>query len=165
VVTNIVVLMILRALRRQKETAVRLVLGAEPHQIARLLLAEAMLIRGIALAGGVTLTAIVLRVLGSQIETRLGRPVPGGVSALAMDSSVLLWIGVIGLLIALAVAWLPMIGARPARLADSLRTEGRGGTDRPAVRRARAVLVAVEVAASTALLIAGGLMLPVSPTS
>src|SRR5215472_2619345 len=49
VVTNIVVLMLLRALRRQKETAVRVVLGAEPHQIARLLLGEAVLICGFAL--------------------------------------------------------------------------------------------------------------------
>jgi len=71
----------------------------------------------------------------------------------------LLWIGGIGLLIVLAVAWLPMIGARPVRLAESLRGESRSGTDRPTVRRARTALVAVEVAASTALLIAGGLML------
>jgi putative ABC transport system permease protein len=159
VVTNIVVLMLLRALRRQKETAVRVVLGAEPHRIARLLLAEALLICGIALAVGVALTSITLRALGPQIEARLGRPVPGGVSSLAMDGTVLLWIAGIGLLIALAVSWLPMIGARPARLADSLRGEGRSGADSPTVRCARAVLVAVEVAASTALLIGGGLML------
>jgi predicted permease len=159
VVTNIVVLMLLRALRRQKETAIRAVLGAEPFRIARLLLAESVLICGVALAGGVALTTITLRALGPQIEAKLGRPVPGGVSALAMDGRVLLWIGGIGLLIALAVAWLPMIGARPAHLADGLRGEGRSGADRPTVRRARAVLVALEVAASTALLIAGGLML------
>jgi predicted permease len=151
--------MLLRALRRQKETAVRVVLGAEPHRIARLLLAEAVLICSIALAVGVALTTITLRALGQQIEARLGRPVPGGVPALAMDGTVLLWIGGIGLVIVLAVAWLPMIGARPARLAESLRGEGRSGTDRPTVRRARTALVAVEVAASTALLIAGGLML------
>jgi putative ABC transport system permease protein len=159
VVTNIVVLMILRALRRQKETAVRVVLGAEPHRIARLLLTEAVLICGIALSFGVALTTITLRALGPQIEARIGRPVPGGVPALAMDGTVFLWIGGIGLLIVLAVTWLPMIGARPARLTESLRGEGRSGTDRPTVRRARTALVAVEVAASTALLIAGGLML------
>lgn len=134
-------------------------LGAEPHRIARLLFAEAALICGIALAAAVAVTTITLRALGPQIEARLGRPVPGGVSALAMDGTVLLWIGGIGLLIAVIVAWLPMIGVRTARLADSLRGEGRGGTDRPTVRRARAVLITVEVAASTALLIGGGLML------
>jgi putative ABC transport system permease protein len=159
VVTNIAVLMLLRSLRRQKETAVRVALGAEPHRIARLLFAEAALICGIALAAGVAVTTITLRALGPQIEARLGRPVPGGASALAMDGTVLLWIAGIGLLIAVIVGWLPMIGVRPARLADSLRGEGRGGTDRPTVRRARAVLIALEVAASTALLIGGGLML------
>ncbi len=158
-VTNITVLMLLRALRRQKETAVRVALGAEPHRIARLLCAEAALICGVALAAGVAVTAITLRALGPQIEARVGRPVPGGVSALAMDGTVLLWIGGIGLLTAVILAWLPMIGVRPARLANSLRGEGRSGTDRPTVRRARAVLVALEVAASTALLIGGGLML------
>jgi putative ABC transport system permease protein len=159
VVTNIAVLMLLRALRRQKEIAVRSALGAAAYRLARLLFAETAVICSVALAAGVALTAITLRALGPQIEARLGRPVPGGVSALAMDGTVLLWIGGIGLLIAVIVAWLPMIGVRPARLADSLRTEGRTATDRPAVRRARAALIAVEIAASTALLIGGGLML------
>ena len=159
VVMNIAVLMLLRALRRQQETAVRVALGAEPHRIARLLFAESALICGVALAAGVAVTTITLRALGPQIEARLGRPVPGGPSALAMDGTVLLWMGGIGLLIAVIVAWLPMIGVRPARLADSLRGEGRSGTDRPIVLRARTVLIALEVAASTALLIGGGLML------
>lgn len=159
VVSNIVVLMLLRALRRQRDTAVRIVLGAAPHRIARLLLAEALIVCGIALTAAVALTTITLRAVGPQVEARLGRPVPGGVPALAMDGTVLLWIGAIAVLIVLAVAWLPMIGARPALLADSLRGEGRSGTDRPGVRRARAVLVVLEIAASTTLLIAGGLML------
>jgi putative ABC transport system permease protein len=158
VVTNVSVLMLLRGLRRQKETSVRVALGAAPYRIARLLFAEAALLCGIALAAGATVTAITLRALGPQIEARLGRPVPGGVTALAMDGTVLLWIGGIGLLIVVIVAWLPMIGMRPARLADSLRSDGRSGTDRPTVRRARAVLVVLEIAASTALLIGGGLM-------
>jgi putative ABC transport system permease protein len=159
VVMNFAVLMLLRALRRQQETAVRVALGAEPLRIARLLFAEAALICGVALAAGVAMSAITLRALGPQIEARLGRPVPGGPSALAMDGTVLVWIGGIGLLIAVLVAWLPMIGVRPARLADSLRGEGRSGTDRPIVRRARTILIALEIAASTALLIGGGLML------
>ena len=159
VVLNVGVLMLLRALRRQQETAVRVALGAEPYRIARLLFAEAALVCSVALLAGVAVTAITLRALGPQIEARLGRPVPGGASALAMDGTVLLWVGGIGLLITALVAWLPMMGIRPARLADSLRGEGRSGTDRPVVRRARTALLVLEVAASTALLIGGGLML------
>jgi predicted permease len=159
VVTNILVLMLLRVLRRQKETAVRIVLGAEPSRIARPLLVEATGICGIALAAGFALTSVTLRFLGPQIEARLGRPVPGGVSALGMDGGVLLWIGGIALFMILAIAWLPVIGARPTRLADSLRGKDRSGGDRPTVHRARTALVVLEVTASTALLIAGGLML------
>ena len=159
VIMNVAVLMLLRALRRQQEIAVRVALGSEPFRIARLLFAEAALICSVALIAGVAVTAVTLRALGPQIEARLGRPVPGGVSALAMDSTMLLWVAGIGLLSAVVVTWLPMIGVRPARLGDSLRAAGRSGTDRPAVRRARAALLALEVAASTALLIGGGLML------
>jgi predicted permease len=159
VVTNIAVLMLLRALRRQKETAVRVALGAAPHRIARLLFAEAALICGAALAAGVVVTALTLRAVGPQIEARLGRPVPGGPAALSMDATVLVWIGGIGFLIAVVIAWLPMIGVRPARLADSLRGEGRNSTDGRGVLRARTILVLLQVAASTALLIGGGLML------
>jgi putative ABC transport system permease protein len=158
-VTNVAVLMLLRALRRQKEMAVRAALGAGPHRIARLLFAETALLCSVAIAAGIALTAITLRALGPQIEARLRRPVPGGVSALAVDGSVLLWIGAIGLLTVVIVTWVPMLGVRPTRLADSLRSEGRSGTDRPTVRRTRAALIVVEVAASTALLIGGGLML------
>ena len=73
VVMNIAVLMLLRALRRQKETAVRVALGAEPHRIARLLFAEAALVCGSALVAGVAVTTMTLRALGPQIEARLGR--------------------------------------------------------------------------------------------
>ena len=97
VVTNIVVLMLLRALRRQKETAVRVALGPSRIGSPACCFAEAALVCGSALVAGVAVTTMTLRALGPQIEARLGAPVPGGVSALAMDGTVLLWIGGIGL--------------------------------------------------------------------
>ena len=51
-ITNVSVLMLLRALRRQKETAVRVALGAEPYRVARLLFTEAGVICGVALMAG-----------------------------------------------------------------------------------------------------------------
>jgi len=156
---NVAVLVLLRALRRQKEMAVRVALGAGRRHIVRMLVAEACLICGAALAAGLVLTSFTLRLLAPLIEERLGRPVPGGTSAMTVDSTVLLIVGGAGVLIALALAFIPLLTPWERRLADTLRREGRSGTDGPAMRRMRSSLIALEVAASLALLVGCGLMI------
>jgi len=87
VVTNIVVLMLLRALRRPKGNFGSHRAGSRATSDRT----PAPCGSGINLQrrtpAGVAVTMITLRALGSQIEARLGRPVPGGVSALAMDGT------------------------------------------------------------------------------
>jgi len=156
---NVAVLMLLRALRRQKEMAVRIALGAGRGHIVRMLVAEAGLICAAALVGGLALTAFALRMLAPLIEERLGRPVPGGTAALALDARVLLAVGGVGLLVALALACLPLLTPWERRLANTLRREGRSGTDGPAMRRMRSALIALEVGLSLALLVGCGLMI------
>jgi putative ABC transport system permease protein len=156
---NVAVLMLLRALRRQKEVAVRVALGAERRHIARMIVAETCLICGAALVGGLALTSFTLRLLAPLIEERLGRGAPGGTSAIALDATVLLAVGGSGVLIALALSAIPLLTPWERRLADALRREGRSGTDSPAMRRMRSSLIALEVAASLALLIGCGLMI------
>ncbi len=159
VCVNVAVLMLLRAMRRQKEVAVRVALGAERRHILRMIVAETCLICGAALALGLALTSFTLRLLAPIIEARLGRGAPGGSSAIALDATVLLMVGGAGVLIALTLSAIPLLTPWERRLADTLRREGRSGTDGPVMRRMRSALIALEVAASLTLLVGCGLMI------
>lgn len=159
VCANVAVLTLLRAMRRQKEIAVRVALGAGHWQITRMLLAEACLLCGGALGSGLALTKLALGLLAPLIQERLGRSAPGGATAIALDSTVLLVVGGTGLLVALSLAFIPVLTPWRCKLADTLRREGRSGTDSPGLRRGRSALIVLEVAASLALLIGCGLMI------
>lgn len=155
---NVAVLMLLRTVRRQKEMGVRVALGAGRAHIVRLLLAETGLLCGVALVAGLALTELALNTLAPFIETYFERPAPGGLSVTGVDPTMLLAIGGTGLLMAVSVAFIPLLPAWQRRLADALRREGRGGTAGPAMRRLQSTLIGFEVAGSLALLVASGLM-------
>jgi predicted permease len=159
VCANVAVLMLLRALRRQKEIAVRLALGSGLGHIARMLFAETCVIFGAALATGLALTAMSLRALAPLIETQLGRPAPRGTSSIAVDTNVLLLVGGVSLLAALSMSLAPLLTARGRQMAAALRRDSRVGTDGSSMRRVRSALIAFEVAGSLVLLVACGLMI------
>lgn len=159
VIVNVAVLLLLRTLRRQKEMAVRVALGAGRNHIVRMLVAETCLLCGAAFIGGLALTSIALRLLAPVIEERLGRGAPGGTTAIGLDWGALLMVGGVGVLVALSLSFIPLLTPWEKRLADTLRREGRSGTDGPALRRLRSGLIALEVALSFALLVGCGLMI------
>lgn len=159
VCANVGVLMLLRAIRRQKEVAVRVALGAGRGDIFRMLLAEAGLISGAALAVGLTIAATALRVLTPLIERHLGRPAPGGPPAIPLDPPVLLILGGAAAAMAILLSLVPMLAPGQRRLAVVLRQAGRGGSDGASMRRIRSSLIALEVAGSLALLVGSGLLI------
>ena len=159
VCVNVAVLMLLRAMRRQKEVAVRVALGAKPGHILGMLVAEAGLICGTAFAAGLALTALTLRLLTPLVEAQLGKPAPAAPSAIQIDFTVLLALGGVSLLIALSLAFIPLLVPWQRRLADSLRSQGTTATDGPFMRRLRASLISFEVAGSLVLLVGCGLMI------
>jgi len=159
VCVNVAVLMLLRAMRRQKEVAVRVSLGAKGQHILRMLAAEAGLICAAALALGLALTQMTLHLLVPLVERQLGKPAPSAPSAIQIDSGVLLALGGVSLLIALSLAFIPLLVPWQRRLADSLRSQGTAAMDGPFMRRLRGSLISFEVAGSLVLLVGCGLMI------
>lgn len=155
---NVAVLVLLRALRRQRDLAVRVALGARSVQLARPLVAESLLLSTAAMLLGVTLSALVLRIMGPGIESQLRRPAPGGVGSITMDPSVLLAVLAVGILITLSLAFLPLLTPWSRALGNTLRGDARGGTDGVSLRRMRAALIALELAGSLVLLSGTALM-------
>lgn len=155
---NVAILVLLRTLRRQREMAVRLALGAARRHIVRFLIAEACIMTAVAFAAGLVLTVVSLRALAPVIEEQLGRDVPGGPSALSVDPTVVLIVGGVGLMVALSLAFIPLLAPWQRQVGDTIRRDGRG-TDGRSMQWARAALISLEVAGSVALLVGCGLMI------
>jgi putative ABC transport system permease protein len=157
VCANVAVLMLLRSMQRQKEVAVRLALGSGWRHVARMLLTETTLICAAALGAGIALTAFLLATSAPLIETQLGRPAPSA-SGIALDTTVLLVVGGISLLLAVSLSLLPLRSWRRG-LPNALRQDGRVASDGPSMRRLRSGLIALEIAGSLVLLVGCGLMI------
>ena len=150
---NVVVLLLVRVSHRRRELAVRRALGASTLQIARVLVAESLLIGGWAMAIGLALGYTILLALAPAIERQLGRRVPGGTDALASSDLALLAGLAGGLLVTCACVVVPLIASRRTPVAQVLTAGQKGATDGPAQARARSVLITIEVAACLTLLV------------
>jgi len=156
---NVAFLLLIRAAKRQKEMSLRLALGAGRAEIARLLVAEALLLGGTAAALGLAISSALLKQAAPAIQQQLGRSVPGGDAALAVDWRVALLAALCCLLTALFFTAAPLMVSWKANLAETLRAMTAGAGESKASTRARSVLIGLEVAGSLALLAACGLMI------
>ena len=150
---NVAFLLLIRSTQRRKEMAIRTALGAGVGRIIRMLGTEAALIGGAALLAGVAFSVLLLSALGPAIQRQLGRPAPGGLTHLAIDTTVLGVTIVTALLGVLLFALAPLLNVR------KLHWGSRGGSESKGSRTTRSVLVAAEIACSLALLAGCGLMI------
>ena len=160
VCANVAVLLLLRAMQRRKEVAVRLALGARWSHITRLLLAETVVLAGSGLVAGLALSAVSLGTLAPLVEAQLGRQAPNA-AGIQIDTNVLLLVAAAGLLVTIAISLAPLassLGSGGRALTEALRQSGRGVSGGHAMRRLRSGLIAFELAGSLVLLIACGLM-------
>ncbi len=151
VCANMANLLLARLSSRRREIAVRGALGAGRWEVARPILAEAMLL---ALGGGLLglLVAVGgLRLLATLPEAQLPR-----LDRLELDGGVLAFATVISLAVALAFGMLPAV--RAARDLRQRMHESSGTTGSPYASRVLSGLVVIEVALALVLLVGAGLM-------
>ena len=151
---NLAGLMLVRAIRRQREVAVRMALGASSAALLRQALMESLVL---SLSGGLLglmLAAVALRVGRSLLPESLPR-----INEIALNWEVvgfaLLLAAVTGLLCGLA----PAFAALRTNVNATLKDGGRSGTAGGGHTRLRSALVVAEIAIAMILLAASGLLL------
>ena len=151
VCANMANLLLARLSTRRREIAVRGALGAGRWEVARPILAEAVLLAaaGGALGLGVALGG--LRLLRTLPESQLPR-----MDQLTLDGGVLAFTTLISVVVALLFGILPAL--RAARDLRSQMHESSGSTGSPFAGRVLGALVVAEVALALVLLVGAGLM-------
>ncbi len=150
---NLVNLMLLRALARGHDIAVRSALGASPARLVLPMLAEGLLV-GLVGAG----TGVALAALGLMLFAQLVPPEWLGGGHLRIGDAAWLLALVMGVFGALLSAALGLWRSRAGRGADDLREGGRSGMGCSSGRLGRALVVA-QMAMAATLLCAAGLFL------
>jgi predicted permease len=151
VIANVASLLLARAVARRREIAVRLALGASRALLVRLVLAEGLLL---AVGGGVA--AVFLTYWFSQaIRRLLFGDVPW--TSPIVDSRLVLFSALAVVITAMLAAFLPALESTRADLTTALKAGAREGGGRRA--RSRTMLIVVQVALSTVLLVGAGLFL------
>ena len=151
---NVANLLLVRAVDRQKEIAVRFALGATRLRILRQLVIESVVL---ALAGGAAgLLVASWGVAFLTSTTVVGLP---RVQSITIDMQVVYFALALAFVTGLVFGILPAIQATQLPIRQALNEEGRGGSSSVRQRKTRSALVVAEVALALVLLVGAGLLL------
>jgi putative ABC transport system permease protein len=146
-------LMLVRATGRMREAGVRMALGASRGHLFRLTLTEALLLMLFGAAAGLILAQFALKAFASAAPVDLPR-----MDELTIDWRVLAFAACSALFCTLLCGLIPAWRLSRIDPQESLKTSSPNSTGTRGMFRLRELLVSVEVATSTVLLIAGGLL-------
>jgi predicted permease len=154
---NVASLLLARASARGREIAVRLALGASSWRLTRTMLTESLLL---ALAGGALGVALAyggIRLLLASLPTDL--TLPSYLKAVALDSRVLAFMLLLSVITGLISGLLPAL--RSSRHDPYAALKEGAGTTTAGLRqlRLRGTLIVAELALTSILLAAGGLLM------
>jgi predicted permease len=151
---NLAGLLLVRSIRRRREVAVRLALGARAATLLRQAIVESMVL---SLAGGLVglaFAATALRLGISLLPETLPR-----IHEIGLNWPVMVFALALALLTGLVCGLAPAFAAIHTSVNGTLKESGRTGTTGNGHARLRSVLVAAEIAIALVLLTASGLLL------
>jgi predicted permease len=151
---NVAHMLLARTADRQKEIAVRTVLGAGQARLLAQFLTENLLLATIGAAAGLLLALAGMRALIALSPASIPR-----VELVAIDARVVLFLVCITVVTAVAFGLTPAMHAAAGNLSDALKEGGRGDSEGKVRTRLRSFLVASEFALAFILLIGAGLMI------
>jgi predicted permease len=154
VCANLAALLLVRAIRRRKEFAVRLAMGARAAVLLRLAVVESMVLCIIGGAIGLALATVALRAGLSWLPQTLPR-----MREIGMDWPVMLFALGLALLTGSLCGLAPAFAAIRASVNETLKQGGRTGTSSTGHVKLRSSLVVAEIAVALTLLTASGLLL------
>ncbi|HMJ88138.1 MAG TPA: ABC transporter permease, partial [Vicinamibacterales bacterium] len=150
---NVANLLLVRAVGRQKEIAIRTAIGASRARIARQLIAESVLL---ALAGGAA--GLLLAFWTVPLLAVLAGANAPAASAIAIDATALMFTIALSLATGVLFGFAPALQTARVDVAAAINDGGRGAAAGAAHHRLRGLLVVSEVALATMLLVGAGLL-------
>jgi predicted permease len=151
---NLAGLMLVRAIRRQREFAVRLALGARATALLRQAILESLVLSAAGGMLGLALAGVVLRVGRTLLPESLPR-----ISEIALNWKVVGFALLLGIITGLLCGSAPAFAALRTNVNGTLKEGGRSGTAGGGHARLRSALVVAEIAIALVLLTASGLLL------
>ena len=151
---NVAGLLLVRAIRRRRELAVRLALGASPRALVSSSLMEGLLLSGAGGLLGLLLAATTLKIAVPLLPESMPR-----VDGIHLDIGVVFFALVLALLTGALCGMAPAFAALRTRVNDNLKEGGRTGSSGSSHGRLRSALVVTEIAVALILLAAAGALL------
>jgi putative ABC transport system permease protein len=151
---NLAGLLLVRAIRRRREIAVRLALGCSGSTLLRHALLESLVL---SVTGG--LTGLALASLALNLGTRLLPENLPLISRIGVDCTVAAFALTLAIVTGVLCGAAPAFAAIHISVNDTLKEGGRTGTSGAAHARLRSGLVIAEIAVAIVLLAASGLLL------
>jgi putative ABC transport system permease protein len=151
---NLAGLLLVRAIRRRREIAVRLALGARAGALLRQAMIESLTISLIGGALGLVIAELTIRVGVSRLPETLPR-----INEIGLNWQVMLFAILLAVFTGALCGLAPAFAGLRTRVNETLKEGGRSGSQGSGHARLRSVLVVGEIAVALVLLAACGLLL------